>query len=216
MTPLASPVPWAMLPAAPELWFNTTMSRHVYLAGPEIFLLNAREIGTRKRAICARHGLIGVFPADQEDTGDPALPLPAQGLAISRAMERAMRGCDAMIVNLTPFRGPSADVGSAYEMGFMRALGRPIFGYTHDARPFLDRVAAFCGGQLRTRATGGHEDADGMAIEPFQLHDNLMLAGGVIASGGCILAEAAPHADRYTALIAFERCVARAAAELSR
>ena len=31
-----------------------------------------------------------------------------------------MQGCDAMIVNLTPFRGPSADVGSAYEMGFMR------------------------------------------------------------------------------------------------
>jgi nucleoside 2-deoxyribosyltransferase len=42
-----------------------------------------------------------------------------------------------MIVNLTPFRGPSADVGSAYEMGFMRALGRPIFAYSHDARPFL-------------------------------------------------------------------------------
>ena len=31
-------------------------------------------------------------------------------------MERVMRGCDAMIVNLTPFRRPSADVGSAYEM----------------------------------------------------------------------------------------------------
>ena len=210
-----TPSPRAVvLPAAPELWFNTTMSRHVYLAGPEVFLLNARQIGARKRAICARHGLIGVFPADEEDTSDPALPLPARGLAISRAMERAMRGCDAKIVNLTPF--PSADVGSAYEMGFMRALGRPIFGYTHDARPFRDRVAAFCGGQVRMRATGGHEDADGMAIEPFQMHDNLMLAGGVIASGGCIIAEAAPHADRYTALIAFERCVARAAAELLR
>jgi nucleoside 2-deoxyribosyltransferase len=216
MTPLTPSARAVMLPAAPELWFNTTMSSRVYLAGPEVFLLNARAIGTRKRAICARHGLIGVFPADQEGTGDPALPLPAQGLAISRAMERAMRGCDAMIVNLTPFRGPSADVGSAYEMGFMRALGRPIFGYTHDARPFRDRVAAFCGEQVRARVTGGHEDADGMAIEPFQMHDNLMLAGGVIASGGCIIAEAAPHADRYTALTAFERCIARAAAELSR
>ena len=60
--------------------------------------------------------------------------LAEQGLAISRAMERVMQGCDAMIVNLTPFRGPSADVGSAYEMGFMRALGRPIFAYTNDAR----------------------------------------------------------------------------------
>ena len=54
-----------------------------------------------------------------------------------------MQGCDVMIVNLTPFRGPSADVGSAYEMGFMRALGRTIFAYTNDDRPLLERVAAF-------------------------------------------------------------------------
>jgi nucleoside 2-deoxyribosyltransferase len=159
--------------------------------------------------------LFGAFPTDEEEVCDPALSLPAQGLAISRAMERAMRDCDAMIVNLTPFRGPSADVGSAYEMGFMRAESADL-RYTHDARPFRERVAAFCGGQLRARATGGHEDADGMAIESFLMHDNLMLAGGVIASGGCIIAEAASHADRYTALIAFERCVAHAAAELLR
>ena len=53
-----------------------------------------------------------------------------------------------------------------------------------------------------------------MAIEPFELHDNLMLAGGVIVSGGCIIAETTPHAERYTSLVAFERCVVRAAAEL--
>jgi nucleoside 2-deoxyribosyltransferase len=129
-------------------------------------------------------------------------------------MEHAMRGCDAMIVNLTPFRGPSADVGSAYEMGFMRALDRPIFGYSNDGRSFFDRVNASCGGAIRRRPSGGHEDADGMAIEPFALHDNLMLAGGVIASGGCIVAESTRHADRYTSLGAFERCVVRAAAQL--
>jgi nucleoside 2-deoxyribosyltransferase len=58
-------------------------------------------------------------------------------------MERVMQTCDAMIVNLTPFRGPSADVGSAYEMGFMRALGRPIFAYSNDSRLFVERVRAF-------------------------------------------------------------------------
>ena len=191
------------------------MTKRIYLAGPEVFLANACEIGARKRAICERHGLIGVFPVDEEDACDPTLPLAEQGLAISRAMERVMRGCNAMIVNLTPFRGPSADVGSAYEMGFMRALGRPIFAYTNDARPFFDRVAASCGGAVRVRPTGEHEDPDGMAIEPFGLHDNLMLAGGGIVSGGCIIAETTPHAERYRSLVAFERCVVRAAAELS-
>lgn len=60
---------------------------------------------------------------------------------------------------------------------------------------------------MRRRPTGEHEDPDGMAIEPFALHDNLMLAGGIAASGGCIIAEAAPHTERYTSLTAFERCV---------
>ena len=34
-----------------------------------------------------------------------------------------------------------------------------------------------------------HEDLDGMAIEPFELHDNLMLAGGIADSGGCLITE---------------------------
>src|SRR5579859_6384138 len=139
------------------------------------------------------------------------MTLSERGLAISRAMERVMQSCDAMIVNLTPFRGPSADVGSAYEMGFMRALGRRIFAYTNDDRPFFDRVRAFCGGAVRERPTGEHEDSDGMAIESFALRDNLMLEGGVIASGGCLVARPTAHGKRYTSLTAFERCVSEAA-----
>jgi hypothetical protein len=53
-----------------------------------------------------------------------------------------------------------------------------------------------------------------MAIEPFALRDNLMLAGGIIASGGCFIAKATPNPERYTSLIAFERCVTHAAAVL--
>lgn len=194
--------------------WNESVTKRVYLAGPEVFLANAREIGARKRAICTQHGLVGVFPADEEGISDPSLPLAEQGIAISAAMERAMRSCDAMIVNVTPFRGPSADVGSAYEMGFMRALGRPVFAYSNDARPFLDRVAGFCGGELRRRSTGEHEDRDGMAVEPFALHDNLMLIGGVIASGGCVVTITMDAAERYTSLATFEECVKRAAAHL--
>jgi nucleoside 2-deoxyribosyltransferase len=191
------------------------MSVRVYLAGPEVFLSNAREIGSLKRAICERHGLVSIFPADEEDAFDPALSLRERALAISRAMERVMQGCDAMIVNLTPFRGPNSDVGSAYEMGFMRALGRPIFAYSNDSRLFLERVRAFCGA-VRLRPTGEHEDLDGMAIEPFELHDNLMLMGGIADSGGCLITETTPPTERYTSLAAFERCVAHAATDLLR
>jgi hypothetical protein len=58
--------------------------------------------------------------------------------------------------------------------------------------------------------------SDGMAMEPFELHDNLMLAGGIVASGGVIVTETTPHAGRYSSLTAFERCVAYAAKMLRR
>ena len=99
-------------------------------------------------------------------------------------------------------------------MGYMRALDRPIFAYSNDARPFLDRVAAFCGDTLRRRPTGEYEDPDGMVIEPFGLCDNLMLAGAI--ADGCLVTAAGAPSDRYTALWAFERCVERAAEQLAR
>ena len=36
----------------------------IYLAGPDVFLPDAVEIGRRKAAICARHGLTGLYPLD--------------------------------------------------------------------------------------------------------------------------------------------------------
>jgi nucleoside 2-deoxyribosyltransferase len=189
--------------------------QRVYLAGPEVFLANPSAIGDRKRAICTRYGLCGIFPGDAEPPRDPAATPQGCALAISQAMEAAMRSCDAMIVNLTPFRGVSADVGSVYEMGFMRGLGRPVFGYTHDACCYRDRVAAGCGHKLRRRITGQHEDADGMAVEDFDLPDNLMIAGGLLGSGGCLVSAAVPYPERFTALTAFEQCVAVAAAALA-
>lgn len=135
-------------------WLPRSMSKRVYLAGPEVILAMSHDIGPHKRAICARHGLIGIYSADEPHAPDPAHSLPEQGIAISQAMERAMRSCDAMIANLTPFRGPSANVGSAYEMEYMRPLGRPIFAYCNDTRSLLDRVTAFRGDAIRRRPRG--------------------------------------------------------------
>ena len=36
----------------------------IYLAGPEVFLPDALEIGRRKSRICARHGMTGLYPLD--------------------------------------------------------------------------------------------------------------------------------------------------------
>jgi nucleoside 2-deoxyribosyltransferase len=181
----------------------------LYLAGPEVFLADAADIAAAKRAICAAQGLTGIFPLEPPPlVPDPALP---EWRRIYQANEAHIRSCDALVANLTPFRGASADVGTVYELGFMRALGRPVFGYSNVAQRFGGRVLAGLGGAARRRADGAWEDAEGMAVEEFDRHDNLMLEGGIAESGGTFEAEDVPAARRWHDLAAFARCVAAAA-----
>ena len=56
----------------------------IYLAGPDVFLPDAVEIGRRKAAICARHGLTGLYPLD--NAVDLTAPTPR--LRSSRATRR--------------------------------------------------------------------------------------------------------------------------------
>lgn len=161
----------------------------VYLAGPDVFLPDAAGMGLAKRAICERHGLVGHFPLDAA---------PTDSRAIYAACLRAMRTCDAIVANLTPFRGPSADPGTAFELGFVAAMERPVFGYSNVP------------GELNARV-----DADGFAVEDFSLFDNLMLAEALAATGGVVQPDG-PVQDASRDLTAFTTCVARAAAFLNR
>lgn len=187
----------------------------VYLAGPEVFLADADAVGAAKKAVCAAHGLTGVFPLDPHPEPEDG-PLEAHPLdacrRIYRANEAYIRSCDALIANLTPFRGPSADAGTAYELGFMRALGRPVLAYTNILRDFAGRTLAHLGPHLRRRPGGAWEDDQGMGIEEFGLADNLMLDGGVLEAGFAVERQDVPEAHRWHDLAAFTRCVRSLAA----
>lgn len=136
----------------------------IYLAGPDVFFPDAAARAARLKAACAVFGFEGVFPLD-EPAEPPLYPADSpEWRRIFLANEAHIRGCDAMIANMTPFRGPSADAGTAWEMGFMRALGRPVLGWTEDRRDYAPRVTP-----------------DGLQIEAFGLADNLMLEGGATA-----------------------------------
>lgn len=188
------------------------MSARVYLAGPDVFLRDPMAFAARKKELCARHGLTGVFPLDAEIDLAGADAREA-GLRISRANEALIRSCQAVIAHVTPFRGPSADVGTAYEMGFARALGLHVFAYTNVQDDFLTRTVAFVGATSR-RPDGEVEDGDRMSIESFGLVDNLMLAGAVLDSGGVLASRNAATGERYTELSGFEECVVAAARAL--
>jgi nucleoside 2-deoxyribosyltransferase len=183
----------------------------IYLAGPEVFLAEAAGLADAKRRICAAHGLSGVFPTDP-----PPEPPPAgfpEWYRLYLANEAHIRGCAALIANLTPFRGPSADPGTVYELGFMRALGRPVFGYSNTVARFGSRTLAAIGRGARRRGAMW-EDAEGMAVEDFDLSDNLMIEGGIRAAGGAFFAREMAAAERWSDLGAFTEAVAAAARAL--
>ncbi|MCO6415553.1 nucleoside 2-deoxyribosyltransferase [Siccirubricoccus sp. KC 17139] len=184
----------------------------IYLAGPEVFLADSAAIAAAKQDICAAHGLLGVFPTD---TPTPAADNAPEWVRLYQGLEAEMRGCDAIIANLTPFRGPSADPGTVFELGFMRGLGRPAFGYTNMAARFGARTMAALGPAARRRGASGWEDAEGMLIEAFDLHDNLMLEGGLQAAGGFLAVTEVPAERRWRDLTGFLRCV-EAVARLKR
>ena len=177
--------------------------KRIYLAGPEVFLDNAIEIGENKKKLCELYGFKGVFPLD--NTIDLTSNIPQEnGLEIAAANERLIASSHYVIANITPFRGTSCDVGTAYEMGLARGLGKPVFAYTNDSRLFLERnLSDLCGS--RRVAEHCYVDANGMTLENFGLVDNLMLDGSV--SDNIIINRLVEEDQPYRELLGFEQCL---------
>jgi nucleoside 2-deoxyribosyltransferase len=167
-------------------------AQKIYLAGPDVFWPNAREAGAAKIALCSRYGYTGLFPLDTELDLAGLQPRDA-GLAIYRANIGLMKQADLVIANMTPFRGPSLDAGTAFELGYMTGLGKPVWGYSLDGRLYADRVAR--------SDTDADLDPDGMTIERFDMADNLMLIGAIEDSGAQLLAHhAEPRLEQHLEL----------------
>jgi nucleoside 2-deoxyribosyltransferase len=146
----------------------------VYLAGPEVFLPNAVEIGERQKALCRKYGIAGHFPLDAAINLSELAPQDA-ARKIFRANVEAIAAADAMIANMAPFRGPGMDGGTAFEMGYAHARGVPIHAYTNDPRTYLGRARAL-GLVARVDELGRSRDRGDLEIEDFGLVDNLMMA----------------------------------------
>ena len=176
----------------------------IYLAGPDVFLPDAVEIGRRKAAICAAHGLTGLYPLDN------AIDVSAGevSLNIFRGNQAMMDAADAIIANLTPFRGPGADTGTAYELGYMAARGKLCLGYSNDPTIYAERVRRFT--EVSSQ-DGRLVDAEELTVEDFGLSDNLMMMHALDLSGGRLVTPRQAPADIWHDLTAFEACVRLAA-----
>jgi nucleoside 2-deoxyribosyltransferase len=177
----------------------------VYLAGPEVFLPNAVELGRHKQVLCEAHGLLGLFPLDNDLTAAGSdVPLDRAIFRLNLAM---MRRAAAGIFNLSPFRGPGADAGTVFELGLMHGLSKPVFGYTNACDTLLARVP----GASRD-AAGVWRDGDGLMVEDFGNADNLMLDACLADAGAPVVRATTTCA--LADLAGFEACLRLAAGRL--
>lgn len=174
----------------------------VYLSGPDFNHPQAEQILNDKKMICERYGLEGVAINDAKiDTSPIArrkLDLPIYrlkqlnpGITIYYAVVELIASCDVLIANMDPFRGPSMDVGAAFEMGYMTAAGKPIVGYSSNRQSYSDRVASLYElmDQPVVERNGRAYTSDGWTVESFALPDSHMVVGAALEGPPSIFPE---------------------------
>ena len=147
----------------------------VFLAGPDLWFPQGEVLIAQKREMTEQAGFIGV--AGREGPLTETLNTEAMAREIYADTLIRLRSCEAVIANLTPWRGPGCDPGTAFEVGFAAALGLPVFAYlnvgSEAEADYQARVEAYVGAELD--ADGRWRDPEGCEVEDFGLPEGLML-----------------------------------------
>ena len=140
----------------------------IYFAGPDVFSPNWEE---HKRSIsskCRERGFQPVFPSDSEGWVSRRI--------VEENIDRIKRA-DAIIANMSAFRGVEPDSGTCFEIGIAKAFGKPIVSVMATPETMVDRVNASAWGPA-TKFESGWEwrDKDGNGIESFGFPLNIMIS----------------------------------------
>jgi nucleoside 2-deoxyribosyltransferase len=176
------------------------MTLKVYLGGPDVFLAEADHIAQSKLQTCREFGFEGLFPLDRAPHADSA--------RIFQSNCALLHAADIGLFNLTPFRGPSADVGTVFELAFLFARGKPVYGYSANTASYRERVQRAT--QIEVRQSGRALYSMGCRVEDFGLADNLMILQAIEESGGTFTAIEEMKSETgasLAALAAFRACV---------
>lgn len=138
--------------------------KKIYLAGPDVFKPNAKEIGKQLVSTVDKYGFKGLFPLYNEIPQQSSKLLTGKIIALENI--KMIQGCDIVLANLEPFRGPSADCGTVWECAYAKGLGKKVYGYNFDSKKYKDKVI-------------GKFAHDNMFVEDFDTWDNIMLVWGI-------------------------------------
>ena len=181
--------------------------KKVYIAGPDVFFRNASEVMRKKGEMALEYGFDPSTLAEDDLTPE-GKTARAFGIEIGLLNEAKMDAADFIIANLTPFRGISADVGTAYEVGYMRAQGKPVFAYTNSPDDYFTRLSRdYYHGAEPEVVDGVTRGSDGLMIEDHGMVDNLMLDTAVDQTGGSFIVGQVTEGDILGDLAAYEACL---------
>jgi len=138
-----------------------------YFAGPAVFSPDRKEWAEAVVYNCSGTLIEPLIPAD----GDVE-PEPKETLAnrIYQKNIEMMKEADICIADISPFRGVSGDAGTLFEVGYMTALGKPMFLYSDlSEHTYKDRTEAF------NMAVMSDWLLDDWHVEDFGLTENLMI-----------------------------------------
>lgn len=147
--------------------------KSLYLCGPDVFLSNAKEVLDQKKALCEKYGFKGLSPMDTEFNNKVKFHTPETAELIYKFDISLMNEADICLANMSPFRGPSMDTGTAFEMGYMTAQGKKVFGYSDDVRPYKEKYKDFLKDPIGDfELTSIYKYS---VVEDFGLTDNLIM-----------------------------------------
>ena len=157
----------------------------LYLAGPGVFRADWQAWGLRLQVLAQQHGWQALYPMDNQ------LPAESSPEALRQAIYRSnlamIEACDALFADMRAFRsGAEPDSGTAFEVGYAAALGKPVILWLPDViegATMLSRVPHARDEQ------GTPRDPDGLAVEDFGAPLNLMLMG----AAHCVIHASTPE-----------------------
>lgn len=144
--------------------------KKIYLAGPDVFRKNAKAFLDHYKAYVKSHRLTGLSPLDP--AYPPTVDLNKIAAQIYHGNIKLLDKCDAVVANITPFRGAGMDPGTSFEIGYAIAQGKLVFAYTDSPMTYRERHEDL----LRHL---GLKSITYPVVEDFGLKENLMIAIGV-------------------------------------
>lgn len=152
----------------------------------------------RMKTLCQEHGLVGVAPLDNQIGLEGLRPGKQLLNSIVAADIELMEQLEAGVFCLDGFRrGPEMDAGTAFEVGYMKALGKPIAGWTRDPRSYPVKLGDFFRdifGESLTKSPAGSaggtsgvlRDPDGILVHSEGCVQNAMVHVGIELAGGVV------------------------------